>query len=364
MKCPKCESSSISVQLVRNGWGPVQGEPVFACHTCGKRLYGKEAVEGEYRRQHKLWTTIQKDTPAPVPEYLTERTRRKQAAEAALRYTARHKQTIRELCVEMEQRLEEALKVRGRLEAMGTSHRESTFSRLRNLADLDVTILERLAREVRDWAEKAEAANVSPDVNRSLKEVQSRLVEIRKVADNLPNRERLAVEAMPSRGLPKRVVDAPEPHPTADVRDVCEWKDCDNFATPNSRYCSVSCKNKNARHRYKLRKQAVKKPSPAPSAPSAPPLETTREVVQARVEGSSQKAGHSGHPPRLIVTTPKPWEGFAALNEDELWRQNLSNLRKYARHELNIVGASKLPGGKPTLVAEILKARRQNRQTA
>lgn len=35
---------------------------------------------------------------------------------------------------------------------------------------------------------------------------------------------------------------------------VCEWKDCDNPARPNSKYCSRDCSNKNARHRYKRRK--------------------------------------------------------------------------------------------------------------
>lgn len=34
----------------------------------------------------------------------------------------------------------------------------------------------------------------------------------------------------------------------------CEWKDCENPARPNSKYCSRDCSNKNARSRYKRRK--------------------------------------------------------------------------------------------------------------
>ena len=34
----------------------------------------------------------------------------------------------------------------------------------------------------------------------------------------------------------------------------CGWKDCSNPPRPNSKYCSRDCSNKNARHRYKRRK--------------------------------------------------------------------------------------------------------------
>lgn len=46
--------------------------------------------------------------------------------------------------------------------------------------------------------------------------------------------------------------------------DACYWFKCDkNGGMPaekrkNSKYCSVDCKNKNARYRYKLRKQGFK----------------------------------------------------------------------------------------------------------
>ena len=54
----------------------------------------------------------------------------------------------------------------------------------------------------------------------------------------------------------------------------------------------------------------------------------------------------------------QPWDNFDDLNEIELYSQNLDHLRKYARHYLNIIGASKIPGGKVALIDRILDVRR------
>ncbi len=40
--------------------------------------------------------------------------------------------------------------------------------------------------------------------------------------------------------------------------DSCEWHICNNPPRPNSKYCSRDCSNKNARLRYKKRKNADK----------------------------------------------------------------------------------------------------------
>lgn len=51
------------------------------------------------------------------------------------------------------------------------------------------------------------------------------------------------------------------------------------------------------------------------------------------------------------------WLNFGDLTLDQLRDQTLSDLRKYARHELNIIGASKIRGGKPVLLDHIRDAR-------
>jgi len=45
------------------------------------------------------------------------------------------------------------------------------------------------------------------------------------------------------------------------------------------------------------------------------------------------------------------------MSAKELEGLSLSVLRKYARHHLKIVGASKIPGGKPVLLARIADVR-------
>ncbi len=47
---------------------------------------------------------------------------------------------------------------------------------------------------------------------------------------------------------------AAEPARSKDGTPICGWKDCNNPARPNSKYCSRDCSNKNARYRYKRRK--------------------------------------------------------------------------------------------------------------
>ena len=52
-----------------------------------------------------------------------------------------------------------------------------------------------------------------------------------------------------------------------------------------------------------------------------------------------------------------PWDQFDSLDEAALFKQGMSDLRKYARHKCFIVGASKIRGGKDVLIPLILKAR-------
>ena len=39
--------------------------------------------------------------------------------------------------------------------------------------------------------------------------------------------------------------------------DLCAWKPCKEKKRPNSKYCSHNCKNKNARHRYNMKKKGI-----------------------------------------------------------------------------------------------------------
>lgn len=56
------------------------------------------------------------------------------------------------------------------------------------------------------------------------------------------------------------------------------------------------------------------------------------------------------------------YEKFDKLCIDDLLKQSTEDLRKYASNGLSIAGASKLPGGKTTLVAKILEIRNPTRK--
>ena len=58
-----------------------------------------------------------------------------------------------------------------------------------------------------------------------------------------------------------------------------------------------------------------------------------------------------------VPVTGTPWDDFNPMDADALMEQSLDDLRKYARYNCLITGASKLPGGKPALVAKIVEAR-------
>ena len=45
---------------------------------------------------------------------------------------------------------------------------------------------------------------------------------------------------------------------TIQEKDTCTWFKCENKRKENSIYCSIDCKNKNARHNYRIRQKKKK----------------------------------------------------------------------------------------------------------
>lgn len=77
------------------------------------------------------------------------------------------------------------------------------------------------------------------------------------------------------------------------------------------------------------------------------------EEIPVQVESKVRK-GEQKVPQR---TLKKSWKKFHEMGFEKLMEQTIEDLRKYAGKGLDIVGASKIPGGKTMLVAQILKAR-------
>lgn len=82
---------------------------------------------------------------------------------------------------------------------------------------------------------------------------------------------------------------------------------------------------------------------------------TTTPQSEASATPVTSVAATSADPP--TGARREAWAAFDNLTEAELHQQGIDALRKYARHALNIVGASKIRGGKDVLIARILDAR-------
>jgi hypothetical protein len=77
----------------------------------------------------------------------------------------------------------------------------------------------------------------------------------------------------------------------------------------------------------------------------------TTKVMKATAKKGDRR-GVKGTP------DPKMWAGFDKLDAGGLAKQSVDALRKYATYKLDIVGASKIRGGKPALILRILEVRR------
>jgi len=76
----------------------------------------------------------------------------------------------------------------------------------------------------------------------------------------------------------------------------------------------------------------------------------------AAVKTTAKKAEEK----KKSVVKKKPNKGYAKLNKLDmagLTKQSLDDLRKYATYGLEIIGASKIPGGKTALISRILEVR-------
>lgn len=90
--------------------------------------------------------------------------------------------------------------------------------------------------------------------------------------------------------------------------------------------------------------------------------ETVQDEEVADVVRTTVKSKEKNKPDATVITRAKPekkvFVAFKKLDAGELMEKSIDELRKYATHGLEIIGASKIPGGKTELVKKILKARR------
>lgn len=129
------------------------------------------------------------------------------------------------------------------------------------------------------------------------------------------------------------------------------------------------CTVKRPPKQVKFRPKPVLPPEPTP----IPENETLEDLTRRRqiesdnaiIARALREYEEQGSP--FLASTPAkpapikgkgaPWKDWGNLDEAALWTKKIRNLRKYARHTLGIIGASKIRGGKAVLIPLILQTR-------
>lgn len=217
-----------------------------------------------------------------------------------------------------------------------------------------------------------EAAKGSKYCSRSCKDKQSNYnIKMRKLAEaateEAPTIE--VVTPVPEEALPPVVATPPVIEVIAPVIEEaplvieapvvketsaygpCAYPGCGNMGTKYSKFCSKTCKDKDARRPRTL----VRVPVPRISAKVAPPPVVATPVVE--VAPTSQVAANKV--PYRVVPPVTEWDRWNQMDEAGLSQTVLADLRKYAAYGLGIKGACKLIGGKAELVRKCLEIRQQ-----
>lgn len=97
------------------------------------------------------------------------------------------------------------------------------------------------------------------------------------------------------------------------------------------------------------------------SAEPADPLEVTHEDADREHKKAKKKAAKKKDkkPSKVPSSKKKAYEKFSRMKYEKLAEQSIEDLRKYATYNLQIIGASKIPGGKPALLTRILDVRKK-----
>jgi hypothetical protein len=324
LKCPKCGSLAVSLTRERNGFGPPQGDPVLSCR-CGKRMYGVKAVEAEYLKQKAEWVEPEPNIiPMPVfkappkDEYI-EKIRTTLVGLEAL--STKAVVSMREV----------VFHVRRIMDECNYERTEDETSRKFNRFDIEVAIVERLHHEIKEMVADAFQLSDAWMAQRRIPQVKVKL-------------KALAVTAFHIPGLVPDLEERLRQYVPPDTTPRCARAECGEVAAEDRKYCGDKCRVKQARANYKAKWAGKKKPTKPTMKPIVPVVTLPVVIVP-------------------VITLPpeprKPSHGFDVKGETALMETNLMLLRKYARNDLGIIGASKIRGGKPALVSRILEVRGQ-----
>lgn len=323
IQCPKCSSNNVEVRRERTGWST--GETAFHCRSCGKVLYGKFADE-EVQRQRDAWQEQK------ARDEVVSRALRKfpsnlfQHNDQARAFVEGHINDMKALREEVESNLKVVARFVG--DAPVRLHRKPSdvAQGQLNLVNLDkqkiLRIFDEMSRLLRKAVESGNAAVVAKAKGR-FGELYDSFLSVKASQERCMTRFNEALGDDPT---------LPRPVP---VQKIVEGK----------------------------RPPQVKVSRPAETAPSdgleSKSLEYLRKYAsnELGIVGASKIPGGKAallERIRSVLAPEEPPARHPSL--DALSERPLSYLRKYARNELGIVGASKIPGGKEALLDRINQA--------
>jgi hypothetical protein len=312
MICPKCGSRNFTVSRERAVFGRGKDELVAAC-TCGKRLYGTQ-VEAEHKVQLDVWQKEQHSKPTaptePADTGFDEQAWIAHFAGLAKANLASLKPVVQEAVAHRE-------RVDNLWKTLGLPHKNDEPGRKRNLINLEVATIERLYEESVEAARILGLTKRGALIQRHHKAILAKGEELHEHAVRIPFYADQACEAA-------QAMVSLEP------TTLCTRPECNAVALEGRKYCGDDCRIQVARDRYTARQRAKAHPSTVPKPKTTKP-KTTKPVTN----------------------------GYDTMSQSGLMDTNLQLLRKYARNKLGIIGASKIRGGKPALVARILEVRGQ-----
>lgn len=325
MHCPKCSSTNTDTYYDKASAYTIatKGDRIFHCSACGLVLYG-EAAEKVVREQLAKRPAVPKDVALPAPVLLrqaivsaSDLARAEDLREEAetLRATAKacRSQAHGKLPDDQDRTVNLALVDTGR--AIGITDKVHLS---RSTADKDRAFkqVEDILKVVRDrirglpTAERRRASPKpkplpvpeiavvpEPAVRMNPKHVGSDFDDFLKEEDIFDEVVAVATERALALSNPEQEPKVSEPEP--DEPKVCAWRDCSAPTVPNSVYCSVTCKNHNARHRHKERKRlAPPPPPPPPPEPESalPPASDFEDMARAIRTLRERHAVPSAHP--------------------------------------------------------------------
>jgi len=229
--CTKCGSLSVNFQWARHPFQWGAKELKSSCYTCGQIRYGESQIRQDCDPQLLRWKRAQQEEERLLQEEILLRKAREEEE-------ARLLQEERARLLREKEREQELLNL---LALQRAQEEQERVAREKEEAEKKKELRERKANQRRDQRARQRARE-----EEKLRAQEKQREYARSLVQRGKEVQKMVAEALLRQGEKKVRI-----HPDD---DKCAWKDCGNLPAQNSKYCSRTCSNKNARLNYRNRK--------------------------------------------------------------------------------------------------------------